>query len=192
MPTKKVPSAEKKSVPRKAVPKATPKSTPKTNEKAPVTKMPTRSLYQVLHELDQLKAQKKLIEERETALKADLTVYLEAEGVKDSKGSFNIITELDGKPKLAQKQARKTIKLNPEKAEVLFKEKGIWEEVTETKVVINEDFVEQAYTSEKITADELEAISDIKTTFAIVVMDYKPETPAEEEMPEVVKSKLNK
>jgi hypothetical protein len=187
MPTKKVPSAEKKSVPKKPAPKAT-----KTEEKAPVTKMPTRSLLQVLHELDTLKANKKLLEAREAELKADLVVYLEAEGVKDTKGSFNIITEVDGKQKLAQKQARKTVKLNQERSEELFKKLGIWEEVTETKTVLNEDYIEQALLNGKLTQEQFENLCDINTTFAIVVMDYKPEAPAEEEMPEVKVSKAKK
>ena len=153
-------------------------------KEATKTNMPTRKPEDIVLELESLKAKKKEIEEREKTLKADLGVILEREGIKTSTGSFNLVIG----DKLVQKQARKTMKLNPEKAEQFFKEIGIWEEVTETKQIINEDFVEQAFHNEKFTADELEAITDIKTAYAIVIADYKPEA-TEEEMPEIIPNK---
>jgi len=157
---------------------------PLKKKEATKTKMPTRKPEDIVAELESLKAKKKEIEKREKTLKADLGVILERDGIKTSTGSFNLVIG----DKLVQKQARKTMKLNPEKAEQFFKEIGIWEEVTETKQIINEDFVEQAFHNEKFTADELEAITDIKTVYAIVITDYKPED-TEEEMPEIIPNK---
>ena len=142
------------------------------------TTVVARSVEDVVHELTVLKDRKKDIEKREKELKEQLGTILEAEGVKDSKGSFKLVVG----DKLAQKQARKSVKLNREKAEEFFKSIGIWDEVIEIKEEINEDSVEQALLAEKFTVDELEEITDIKVTYAIVINDYKPE---EEEMPEV-------
>lgn len=142
------------------------------------TTVVARSAEDIVHELTVLKDRKKDIEKREKELKDQLGQILEAEGVKDSKGSFKLVVG----DKLVQKQARKSVKLNREKAEEFFKSIGIWEEVIEVKEEINEDFVEQALLAEKFTMEELEKITDIKVSYAIVINDYKPE---EEEMPSV-------
>lgn len=142
------------------------------------TTVVARSVEDIVYELTVLKDRKKDIEKREKELKEQLGTILEGEGVKDSKGSFKLVVG----DKLVQKQARKSVKLNREKAEEFFKSIGIWEEVIEIKEEINEDFVEQALLAEKFTMEELEKITDIKVSYAIVINDYKPE---EEEMPEV-------
>lgn len=142
------------------------------------TTVVARSVEDLVHELTVLKDRKKDIEKREKELKGQLGTILEGEGVKDSKGSFKLVVG----DKLVQKQARKSVKLNREKAEEFFKSIGIWEEVIEIKEEINEDYVEQALLADKFSMEELEKISDIKVTYAIVINDYKPE---EEEMPEV-------
>ena len=142
------------------------------------TKVVTRSVEDVVYELTALKDRKKDIEKREKELKDQLGQILEGEGIKDSKGSFKLIVG----DKLAQKQARKSVKLNREKAEEFFKSIGIWDDVIEIKEEINEDSVEQALLAEKFTMEELEDITDIKVTYAIIINDYKPE---DEEMPDV-------
>lgn len=149
----------------------------KTTLKKKKTSVPTRSVEEVVSELTIIKDQKKLIEQREKELKDILGEILEGEGVKDSKGSFKLVVG----DKLAQKQARKTVKLNRERAEELFKSLGIWEEVVEIKEEINEDAVEQALLADKFSMEQLEDITDVKTTYAIVLGDYKPEE--DEEMP---------
>ena len=140
------------------------------------TTLVARSVEDIVHELTVLKDRKKDIEKREKELKEQLGTILEAEGVKDSKGNFKLVVG----DKLVQKQARKSVKLNREKAEEFFKSIGIWDEVIEIKEEINEDYVGQALFADKFSMEELEEITDIKVTYAIVINDYKPE---EEEMP---------
>lgn len=142
------------------------------------TTLTRRTPEDLVYELDTLKAQKKILEQREKELKALLDEVLEAEGAKDDKGSYKLIVG----DKLAVKQARTSIKLNNEKAEEFFKSIGIWEDVIETKEVINEDLVEQALVSEAFTMEEFETICDKKVTYAILVNEYKQEE-AQEEMP---------
>lgn len=139
--------------------------------------MVARNVEDIVSELTVLRERKKDIEKREKELKEDLGVILEREGIKDSKGSFKLIVG----DKLAQKQARKSVKINRDKAEEFFKSIGIWEEVVEIKEEIKEEYVEQALLAEKFTVDDLENITDVKTTYAIVLTDYKPE----EDMPEI-------
>lgn len=143
------------------------------------TKMVSRNPEEIINEMEVLKQRKKDLDSRLKSLKGDLTVIIEGEGTKDSKGSFNLIVG----NKKAQKQARKSVKLDAEKAEEFFKSIGIWDEVIETKEIINEDYVEQALLNEKFTMEDLEAITNVKTTYAIVVNDYTPDE--EEDMPEI-------
>ena len=150
----------------------------KTNLKKK-TKIPTRDVSEVVYELTTLKSKKKDLEKRETELKKQLGEILEGEGVKDNKGSFKMIVG----NKLAQKQARKSVKLDRDKAEEFFKSIGIWEDVLEIKEEIDENKVELALLADKFSMEDLENISDIKVTYAIVVADYKPE---EDSMPEVM------
>ena len=82
----------------------------KTTLKKKKTSVPARSVDEVVRELTLIKDQKKLIEQREGELKDILGEILEGEGVRDSKGSFKLVVG----DKLAQKQARKTVKLNRE------------------------------------------------------------------------------
>lgn len=142
------------------------------------TTLPSRSISDLVEELESIKQQKKIIDVREKEVRKEMDAILEAEGVKDDKGSFKMIIG----DKLASKQARISVSLDKTKAEEFFKNLGIWDDVTKTQVVIDEDLVEQAFVSEAFTADELEAITNKKVTYAIVVNDYTP--PAEnEEMP---------
>ena len=153
------------------------KLTKKVIKKSADVAMPVRSAEDILYELEKLRSRKKDMDKREKILKADLGIILEGEGVKDSKGTFKLLVGNI----LAQKQARKSVKLNPEKSEKFFKSIGIWEEVIETKEILNESYVEQALTNEKFTMEELEAITDVKTTYAILFAEYKPE----DDMPEI-------
>lgn len=134
-----------------------------------------RDMLSVIEELDGIKANKKLLEARESKLKEELAYYLDSIGYKDTKGSYLVKLNVNGKEKVAKKEARKTVKLNHEKAENLFRELGVWDDVIEVKEVINEDYVEQALLNEKISMQDLESVTDVKTTYAILIKDYKPD-----------------
>lgn len=144
-------------------------------------KLPTRNakpldVNAIVNELEELKAKKKLIETREKDLKEKLKTIVTKEGAKDQNGSYKLVVG----DKLAQCQARKTVKLNQKVAEELLKAKGLWDEVKEVKETVNEDLLAQIYTEEKITSEDLEGMTDTKIVYAMVITDYKPE---EDEMP---------
>lgn len=130
-----------------------------------------RAPQDIIKELNSIKANIKLLEEREAKLKAEIVSAVEFMGVKDSKGSM-IMKVGDW---VAKKEARKTYKLDQERAENLFREIGIWDFVSESKEVINNDYVEQAVLQKKLTMAQLKSVTDEKIVFATVVKPYKPD-----------------
>ena len=144
-------------------------------------KLPTKTqkpldVNSLVNEIENIKAQKKLLEAGEKELKDKLKTIVTETGAKDQNGSFKLIVG----DKLAQCQARKTIKLNQTLAREILEAKGLWDEVKEVKEYVNEDLLAQIYTQEKISSEEFEGMIDTKLVYAMVITDYKEE---EEEMP---------
>lgn len=131
----------------------------------------TVTLSSLLGEMEQVKESKKLLDSREKELKARILEFVTRDGSTDTKGS----TKLVYGDKLVQHQARVSVKLNNTKAEDYFREVGIWDKVIEVKEVINEDYVEQAILEGLLSAEELEALVDKKTTYALVISKYEQE-----------------
>lgn len=140
------------------------------------TKIPTRSVEDIVEELVKLKERKKDIEKREKQLKKDLETILVHEGLKDSKGNISMIVG----NRLAQRQARKSVKIDKEKAEQIFKERNLWDKVVKIEEVLDEDAIEQLFIEGKLSPEDLESITKTKTTYAIIIKDYK-----QEEMPTI-------
>lgn len=140
----------------------------------PVNKLP-HEFYRIAEELNHVKEMKKDLEARETDLKNELGKLLEENCYKDSKGSYITKIEIDGKEKVVKKECRKRPKLNAERAEEYFRAHKLWDFVTEKREVINESYVEQAVLQGKMSAKDLESITDMNTSYAIVIRDYKPE-----------------
>ncbi len=140
------------------------------------TKIPTRSVEDIVEELVKLLERKKDIEKREKQLKKDLEIILVHEGQKDSKGNTSMIVG----NRLAQRQARKSVKIDKEKAEIFFKARNLWDKVSRIEEVLDEDAIEQLFIEGKISAEDLETITNVKTTYAIIIKDYK-----QEEMPTI-------
>lgn len=134
----------------------------------------TVSLQTLLAEMDKVKETKKLLDTREKELKTLILEYVSKEGVKDSNGSVKLVFG----DRLVNNQARKSVKLNESRAEDFFRDLGIWDKVSETKEVLNENYVEQAVLEGLITTDDLESLVDIKTTYALVISKYTPEEEA--------------
>lgn len=130
----------------------------------------------LVDEFNTLKKNKKLLDTREKELKKQIDSYVSINGAKDNKGSFKMVLG----DMLVQKQARSKVSLNLEKAEERLREIGIWEDVIETKEIINEDYVEQAYNEGKLSDTDLDYITDVKVSHAILVGEYKPAEEGEE------------
>lgn len=134
-------------------------------------------------EYDELRTQKKVIEEQMKKLSADIQKYAEAKGVKDEKGSYYI----DNDDYVFGKTAKKSVKLNQEKALAYCKnnEMGDCIDVVET---VNEDKLAHYVSIGEITSKTLEDLTDIKITYAVSVTKKE----SEEDMPEIQQTKAEK
>ena len=136
----------------------------------------------LVREYNQLREQQNIIKKRISELANKIKKYSAENGVKDSKGNMY----LEDEEFIYGQQARKSIKLNEEKAKKLFREKGVYDLVVEQEIreVINEDKISELIEEEKITMEELESVTDIKVTYAIDVRKKeKEENP--EDMPTI-------
>lgn len=91
-------------------------------------------------------------------------------GVKDDRGSFYVETE----SALVGKVAKKSIKLNQEKAIKLLREKDLENLIDEVTVYeVNESKLESAIQNGDVSRSELESITDTKVTYAVVVKEVE-------------------
>lgn len=115
-----------------------------------------------VREYNVLREQKTSIEARMKVLATELKDAAEKQGSKDDRGSYY----LDCEGFMIGKVARKSVTFNVEKAEKLFRKKGIPECLKEITVVDN-DAVEAAIAEGYISEQELESITDVSVTYSI-------------------------
>lgn len=151
-------------------------------------------------ELNNIKMQKKMLEAREEELKARLTPWMENNLPTDSKGHrLFTVKGADGKPVHLQRQARKSIKLNQERAvkylrenefeETIITKEVIAEEVTQDQIIdaiykaklagayleqveaVDEDAFAKLVSEGYISMEDAESLADIKITYAMAYID---------------------
>ena len=130
-----------------------------------------------LNEYKQLTEREKTIRDRKKQLADFIKQYSTKNGVQDDKGSYYI----DDEDFTYGSQARKSVKLNFERAKNFFVSKGVWDKVVKYEEVIDEDKVSNLIDDELMSIDDLETITDVKVTYAIDVRAKEKE----EDMPEV-------
>lgn len=130
-----------------------------------------------VQEYIELSQQEKAIKKRKEELAKRIKEHAQEHGTKDSNGSSYMSNDRF----VFGSQARKSVKLNQDKAKDFLLARGLYEQVVEVKETINENRVEQLLVDGLISTDDLETIVDVKVTYAI---DVK-ERVVEEEMPEV-------
>lgn len=151
-------------------------------------------------ELFRLKDQKKMLEKRENELKQRLGDYMAHSFKPDSKGHFlfTVLNEKGEKIHL-QKQARKKITLNDERAISYLENKGLTDAIVEKqvvgadvtqdqiievlekfaphlldkKIVVDEPTIEQMLGNEQIPMEDFEELCDINITYAMTFIDDK-------------------
>lgn len=139
-----------------------------------VVKKPNKlAIERKVAEYDRLREEKKIIEERISSLSSEIKSYAESFGSADSSGSYYC----DSEKFIYGSTAKRTAKLNAEKAMTFLKMKG-YKDAIKTVEVIDEDVVEQLYNEGKITNKEMDSILEIKETRSISVKK-------KEEAPEV-------
>lgn len=137
-------------------------------------------IFEYVQEYTDLSKQEKAIKKRKDELAKYIKEHAQQNGVKDSNGSSYMSNDRF----VFGSQARKSIKLNQERAKEFLLAQGLYEQVVEVKESINEDKVEQLLSQGLITTTDLESIVDIKVTYAIDVKEKEMEQTSEE-MPEV-------
>ena len=134
-------------------------------------------IHHDVQEYMELSKQEKAIKKRKDELAKRIKEHAQQNGVKDSNGSSYMSNERF----VFGSQARKSIKLNQDRAKDFLLAQGLYERVVEVKESINEDKVEQLLAENLITPEDLENLVDVKITYAIDVKERE----VEEEMPEV-------
>ena len=137
-----------------------------------------------VQEYNELRNQAKLIKTRMDSLAKEIKLYLSNTVTPDSKGSY--YEENDDF--VYGSQAKKSIKINEDRATALFKKMGVLDKVVDIKTVINEDKVSKLVESGELTVEELEQVLDTKVTYSI---DIKEKTKSED-MPVVDKASSTK
>jgi hypothetical protein len=151
-------------------------------------------------EFHRIKEQRKLLEKREKEVKGRLDEYMSKAFEPDSKGHYLFTTvDENGNNIHLQKQARKKISLNEDRAfayliengleEAIVEKEVIAEEVTQDQIIevllqhashlvdkktsVDESTLEQMVTSEKIPMSDFEELCDINITYAMTFIDDK-------------------
>lgn len=160
----------------------------KQEKKTSVTEetKPQYSILDLITEKDSISSKIKSLQEREKQLKERLKTVAEESGVKDSKGSFNLIFDMpDGSQKLISKQMRTKVSLDKIKAKDLFEKLGIWNKVTRTQAVLDDDLIEQQIIANALSIEDLESVTNKKISFACICKKYEPEDNSDEELPTI-------
>lgn len=129
------------------------------------------SISQIVREYNQLLKQEAFIKKRKEELAKYIKEYSMKHGVKNDKGSYYID---DGEFYFGS-QARKTVKINEEKAREFLGMKGLLEKVITIKEVIDETKIEELVNSGELSVEDIENIVDVKITYAIDVKEKKKE-----------------
>lgn len=138
-----------------------------------------RTVADMVADYNLLRAKSKLIKSEMDKLAKDIKEYLTKNVTPDSKGSY--YEENDSF--VYGNQAKKSVKLNEERAKVFFQERNLLEEVSEVKVVLNEDKISKALEEGKITQEELESLVDIKVTYSIDIKEKEKQSEEVYEIP---------
>lgn len=135
-------------------------------------------IHSYVQEYNELRKQESLLKKRKDELAKLIKEHANEHGTKDSTGS----SYCESDKFVFGSQVRKSVKLNHDKAKAFLLGVGLYEQVVETKEVINEDKVEQLLINGDISDEDLESIVDIKTTYSVSVTERQ----VEEDMPDVI------
>lgn len=176
---------------------------PSIKRKKKIAEKPSYNLTEMTNtqlEFFKIKEQKKLLEKREAELKKRLDEFMQASIKPDKKGHYLFSTvDEKGNPIHLQKQARKKVQLNEERAKAFLLENGhddvivekefvaadvTQDQITEiiakhathfldVKEAVDEVALEQLITEGTISLEEFESICDINVTYAMTFVDDK-------------------
>lgn len=139
----------------------------------------SNNIMEQVSEYNMLRAKSKTIKSRMDELAKNIKAHLTKNVTPDSKGSYYAEDENF----VYGNMAKKTIKLNEERAKVFLQERNLLEKASDVKIVINEDKLEQLLANKEITMEELQTLVDTKVTYSIDIKEkQKEEEPVEVEV----------
>lgn len=119
-------------------------------------------------EYAELSKQIKELEEQKKILAERIKSGAESFGVKDDKGSFY----LENDNFIMGKVAKKSIKINQDKANLILTKMGLDDVLdTITTVVVNEDRLEQAVADNRITLEKIGEFTDTTVSYSVTVKE---------------------
>lgn len=136
----------------------------------------SESMKALAQEYLQLRKRKTEMDKRMKEISELLKAHAIDNGVKNSSGS----SYCDFGDVVFGNQAKKSVRINTEKATDFFKSIGLYDKVVEITESISEEKIESLIAEGLVTEEDIEAIVDIKTSYAIDIKEIE-----QEEMPEV-------
>lgn len=129
------------------------------------------NISKAVAEYNELRSKSKFIKSRMDELAKSIKEYLKKNVTPDAKGSYYE----ESNEFVYGNMAKKSVKLNQDKAKEFFTQRNLLEDVTDVKVVLNEDKIEKVLQEGKITQEELESLVDIKVSYSIDIKEKKQE-----------------
>lgn len=120
-----------------------------------------------LREYAEIRQKEKLLKERKDQLSKYIKEYVSSNGAKDSKGSYYSENEKF----VYGSQAKKSIKINEDKAKNFFSSKGLLDKVITTVEQVDETKIEQLIAEGEISPEDIEEIVDIKVSYSLDVRE---------------------
>ena len=135
--------------------------------------LPDPSLEEIRKEVQQyvfLKEEVTAIESRVGTLRKRILAVIEEIGETNEKGSLVLpINDHVSNTANVVKQRRVSKVFDEDKANDLLKEKGLFDSVTKTVVVLDQDAVMAAYYDGKLTDEDIELMFPEKVTWALIL-----------------------
>lgn len=119
----------------------------------------------LLREYNDVREQEKFIKKRKEELSKEIKEYVTKNGSKDSKGSY--YSEND--KFVYGSQAKKSIKINEDKAKSYFESRGLINEVMSTIEIVDEEKIEHLIAQGILSPEDIENIVDIKVSYSLDV-----------------------
>lgn len=141
------------------------------------------NLVQEYHDLKTRKAQ---IDKRMKEVTKDIKDYLSKNVQADAKGN----RYLEDDKFTFGTMARKSITLDQDKARVYFAQQGLLDDVLEVQTFVSEEKIAKLVMDGKITEEDVQALANVKTTYAIDIKEKKVEEIVDVEVASSPKKKM--
>ena len=120
------------------------------------------------------------ITKKEEAAKKELAEYIDKNMKADEKGHRFMRFMYEDKPMMVIRQARKSVSVSIEKMKEYFASDILSRVIKETMIEsIDEQALEELVQEEVISMEELEAVTEVKTTYATVISEEKKDDESE-------------